>query len=254
MKKNEIATKASTEMSVDLEAEFLNDSGAGMEEVDSTTTAIPFLSVLQGLSSAVSDGVEGARPGVILNSVTREVYKEIMIIPCAFQRRYLRWVPRSDGGGFKGMLMPSIVESGVVDGVKTHVYTDDKGKKTLMVGSDELHDTRQHFVLSQSHNGIWTPAIISLSNTSIKTSKNFIAQIQNIGINTVNGVIKPPSFSHIFKMSCKKEENKKGAWFMPEFALVGKVEDMSVYRQAKAFHAAINTGVDVNYEQPSNLF
>ena len=74
-------------------ADFAADAGLGMEGADKSSFAIPFLSILQGLSPQL-ETVDGAKPGLFINSITNEVFKEVLVIPCAFQRRFLRWAPR----------------------------------------------------------------------------------------------------------------------------------------------------------------
>ena len=66
---------------------FANDAGRGMEEADKDSYAIPFLAILQGLSPQI-ESVEGARPGMICNTITNELFKECLVIPCYYQRRF----------------------------------------------------------------------------------------------------------------------------------------------------------------------
>ena len=96
--------------------DFSNDAGMGMENVDSDTFAIPFISVLQGLSPQI-ETVDGAKPGMLINTITNELFKEAVVIPCAFQRKFLRFVPRDEGGGFKGDFSPIDVETGAIEGI-----------------------------------------------------------------------------------------------------------------------------------------
>ena len=48
--------------------DFYADSGLGLENVDAQSVAIPFITVLQGLSPQI-ETVEGAKPGLIINTV-----------------------------------------------------------------------------------------------------------------------------------------------------------------------------------------
>lgn len=61
---------------------------------------IPRLTVLQGLSPEVQDGL--GKPGsLFVTSINRELGKEVEIIPLMRNRSRIRWSPRSEGKGIK---------------------------------------------------------------------------------------------------------------------------------------------------------
>ncbi len=224
---------------------FANDAGRGMEEADKDSYAIPFLAILQGLSPQI-ESVEGARPGMICNTITNELFKEVLVIPCYYQRRFLRWASRENGGGLKGEYSAFEIESGKVQGVAR----DAMGR--LLIDGDELKDTRSHFVLFQSANGTWSPALLSLSSTQIKKSKRWMSLIQGLEIALPDGSkVNPPSFSHIYRLTTAKEENSKGSWYGVNFALHGVVQDAQLYAKARALHASVAAG-DVQVQKPEN--
>jgi len=226
-----------------LMADMMADAGAGLEGTDRSSYAIPFLTILQGLSPQL-ETVDAAKPGKFINTITNEVFTEVLVVPCAYQRRYLRWAPRSEGGGFKGEFNPVDVETGKVDGVTTN------SEGRLVIGSDELKDTRNHFVLAQTAEGVWQPALLSLSSTQIKKSKRWMSRIQGIELKAPNGkTFVPPSFSHVYKLTTVKEKNNKGEWYGLEVELVSPVSDPELYAKAKAFHAQVVAG-DIEVQQP----
>lgn len=217
-------------------ADFAADAGLGMEGADKSSFAIPFLSILQGLSPQL-ETVDGAKPGLFINSITNEVFKEVLVIPCAFQRRFLRWAPRSEGGGYKGEYNPVDIETGKIAGVQTNA----EGR--LMLENDELKDTRNHFVLMQTESGAWTGALLSLSSTQIKKSKRWMSLILGIEMRNAQGKpFNPPSFSHVYKLSAVKEENSKGSWWGLQVEKVEPVGDAELYAKAKAFHNSVSAG------------
>lgn len=226
-------------------ADFAADAGLGMEGADKSSFAIPFIAILQGLSPQL-ETVDGAKPGLFINTITNECFKEVLVVPCAFQRRFLRWAPRSEGGGYKGEYNPVDVETGKIAGVTTNA----EGR--LMLENDELKDTRNHFVLMQTESGAWQPALLSLSSTQIKKSKRWMSRIQGIELRTAQGKpFNPPSFSHVYKLSAVKEENSKGSWWGIEIDLVEPVSDAELYQKAKQFHNSVAAGdVEVAPPQP----
>lgn len=217
-------------------ADFASDAGLGVEGADKSSFAIPFLAILQGLSPQL-ETVDGAKPGLFINSITNEIFKEVLVIPCAFQRRFLRWAPRAEGGGYKGEYNPVDVETGKVADVSTNA----EGR--LVIGNDELKDTRNHFVLMQQKSGGWTGALLSLSSTQIKKSKRWMSLILGIEMRTAQGrAFNPPSFSHVYKLAAVKEENSKGSWWGLKVERVEAVGDAELYAKAKTFHQSVSAG------------
>ena len=227
-----------------LQMNLAEDAGAGMEGADKSSFAIPFISVLQGLSPQL-ETVEGARPGLFTNTITEELYKEVRVIPCAFQRRYLRWAPREVGGGFKGEYLPQDIDTG-----RIQTELNERGQPTI--DDDLLKDTRSHFVLVESANGTWQPALISMSSTQIKKSKRWMSLINGIEMTTPQGKrFTPPSFGFIYRVRAVKEENSQGAWWGMEVSLDCPVDDPELYARAKEFHASVTAG-DVEVLRPES--
>lgn len=241
--KKDISTVQETNTALTIMADdFAADAGMGMEGVDRDSFAIPFIALLQGLSPQL-ETVEGARPGLFINTITDELFKEVLVVPCSYQRRYLRWAPRKDGGGYKGEYNPIDVETGKID-----VEKDADGR--LRLEGDELKDTRNHFVLMQSESGAWQPALLSLSSTQIKKSKRWMSRIQGVELRTAEGrPFNPPSFSHIYRLKSVKEENSKGSWWGLDIDLVEAVQDSELYQKARAFSKQVAAG-EVKAQEP----
>lgn len=238
--------------------DFSQDAGLGLEGADKNSFAIPFLSILQTNSPQCEDpkdgGIEGARPGMFINTVTNELYQTVKVIPCAYARRFLRWKPRSQGGGYAGEYSPVDVETLELEGLSliNGVYlmdVQDPDKAFDKDGAplfDRLNDTRNHFVLFQKASGGWSPALLSLASTQIKKSRRWMSMIQELEIEqTTNGKVvrfNPPSFSHIYELGTTKEENAKGKWYGLTVKIEGPVTDAEVYMKAKDFHGQVKSG------------
>lgn len=231
--------------------DFSADAGMGMEGADKSSFAIPFITMLQGLSPQI-ESVDGAKPGKMINTITNELFDEIFVIPCAYQRRFLRWAPRSSGGGYKGEYNPVDVETGKLVGMTnvngmflmdvpngvTQLF-DPKGAPLY----DHLADTRNHFVLVRNSSGSWQAALISLSSTQIKKSKRWMSLIQGVELRDGAGrAFNPPSFSHIYRIKPVKEGNSKGEWWGYDITLAEPVTDGEVYNKAKEFNKQVAAG------------
>ncbi len=264
MSKSNVAVKDSTAVGQVLD--FSQDAGGGMEGVDKASFAIPFITLLQGLSpqcEPVKDGgVEGAQAGKFINTITNELYEEVFVIPCAYNRRFLRWAPRNTGGGYKGEYSPIDVETGKLQGLSivdgTYMMDVPAGAPTRDAQGaplfDYLADTRNHFCLVKTSTGRWIQALISLGSSQIKKSKRWMSRIQGIEMVDANGKpFTPPSFSHIYKIASEKEENAKGKWYGIVVDVVGPVDSADTYAAAKKFNQSVNTGaVEVSQPQQAN--
>lgn len=202
-----VATTKGSAVSTNVKAPM----GLGFEEADADSFAIPFLSILQKLSPQCDKDdpkyIKGAEPGMFINTVTNELFEEVEIIPCSYQRRFNRWAPRDGGGGFKGMYLPSAIAG--LEGAGT-IAASEEGRWffTMPDGginekkSDQLTDTRLHFCLMVTDEGLM-PVLITLSRTQLKKSKNWMSLMKNRGGNM---------FSTVYSGKTVDEENDKGKW------------------------------------------
>lgn len=83
---------------------FPEDANAGWDE-EAETQQVPYLALLQALSKPIAgaeeDLVDGAKPGMLMNSATGQLYgKEIVVLPAMEQVLEVEWTPRDSGGGF----------------------------------------------------------------------------------------------------------------------------------------------------------
>lgn len=242
-KKNEVAAVEQQNTALAMPADFSQFAGMGMEEADKSSFAIPFVTMLQGLSPQL-ETVDGARPGLFINTITNELFKAVRVVPCAFQRRFIRWAPRETGGGYKGDFSPIDVETGKLAGA----HQNEEGQ--WEIEGDRLSDTRNHYVLFEDANGAWRPALISLSSTQIKKSKRWMSLIQGIQLrNPAGRLYTPPSFSHIYKLGAVKEKNAKGEWWGLDVTLDGPITDGEVFNMAMAFHKSVAAG-EVQVQEP----
>lgn len=232
--------------------DFAADAGKGMEGADKDSFQVPFLAMLQGLSPAVVDSlVEGAKPGLMMNTVSGKLYSAARVIPVAFKRSYLRWTPRDEGGGFKGEITVAEFEQLVRAGTVKEEETDKGGRVWKDAEGIEYRDTRVHFCLILDDEGIARPIIVSLGRTQIKRSKRWMTLINDIIVKLPDGrAITPPSFSHIYTLKSEKESNDEGTWFSFNATLEGPVSNPEHYQLAKKFHEQFVAGkVKVNHEQ-----
>lgn len=205
----EVASKANTELAV---FDYGSDAGAGFENQTSSDYSIPFLTVLQAMSPQVADpadgGIDGARPGMILNTVTGEFFAGkdgLEFIPALTQHVFVEWVPREQGGGFVAI---HDINSDVVKQGKAN--SKEFGKIRLANGND-LIETFYVYGVTSFDGEPQGMAVIAFTSTKIKVYKAFSTKINMFTLKAPNGSKqKPPLYAHALKLTTAKEKNNKG--------------------------------------------
>lgn len=208
-------------------------AGAGLEHARATDYALPFLYLLQSNSPQVDEEgeryVEGAKPGKFLNTVTNELFDSLTVIPAEFIPCCNEWVPRDDGGGF------------VASHPNRQVAEQKQGEGTQLV------DTANHYVLSQKEDGSWEEAILSLTSTKLKASRNWLSRIAGRTIDTPQGKKVAPSFAGVYLIESIRQENDKGKFhniqITPVEGAEGWVTDPDLFQKALSFRASVNQGM-----------
>jgi hypothetical protein len=188
-------------------------NGMGFEGTSQDDYAMPFLNLLQTGSPEVGaegpdKAVEGARPGMFVNSVTKELYDGqagLIFVPCATQQVFVEWKPRSAGGGIVGR----------------HEHTSDlvvaakrASKEFGKYQTDEGHDLVQTFYMIgftlRSADDLEPTEImvIPFSSTKIKPYQAYMGKLRSY-----QKIPQPPLFSHRLRLTSFADRNNKGNFF-----------------------------------------
>tara|TARA_R100000541_G_scaffold2842_3_gene9353 strand:- start:3526 stop:4302 length:777 start_codon:yes stop_codon:yes gene_type:complete len=220
-------------------AMFEQDAGQGNQNISSDDLALPFLKLLSGLDS-VLDTHATARKGDIYNTVSGEAIsgKEgISVIPCAYQRVFIQWLPRGSGSGAPiKIYTPNDVRP------KTERNSDDNKEYVVGGDGDYIEETHQHYVLVVKEDGSTETALIAMKSTQLKKSRKWNSMIQSVTMQGKNGPFTPPRFSHVYKIKSIAEENSKGSWHGWEMSRESVVQEASIYAQAKSFSESVLSG------------
>lgn len=233
--------------------DLLGDAHLGFENADKESYSIPFLTILQTNSPQCDedDGayVKGAKAGSFFNTATQEVYSGkdgVLIIPCYYNRSFVEWVPRDEGGGFRGQHSPESIEL-------TKLERDDSGKFVLTNGN-HLADTRYHFCMLLTDEGP-RPVVISMTSTQIKASKNWMTAMRDRRARhpETNALVPVPMMANIWHMISVTQSNDKGNWkgFKIEFDHMIEIPgEQDLFLMAKEFHHQVATG-QAKAEEPA---
>lgn len=242
-KKTDVAKKDSTEMAM---YEGMDQSdGGGFENADGDSFSVPFIKVLQKLSPQVDedhdDFMEGAKAGMLFNTVTGELFPDgVRVIPCHYVRTFLEWVPRNNGGGLENVFE---ADAGVK--LLASCKRDEETNRDILPNGNELQDTRVHYILVETESGEFTPAIISLSRTQTKSSKDWMSKMKQWKLPNGNGAA---MFAQVWNLGTKKRVKDENTWSVLTATSVGLIFDVfedsyqPILAEAKEFRNLIASG------------
>ena len=226
---------------------FEADANVGSQNMEQEDLALPFIKVLGQLSPEVNKRdagkyVQGAEPGMILNSVTKELFdgaKGIEVLPCSYERKYLQWKPRELGGG--------LVSIHAVDDPIVKTTKRDQMNRDVLPNGNYLENTANHFVVVLGT--VPSTALVSMTRTQLKVSRSWNSMMMSIKMQGEKGLFTPPTFSHVYKLKSVQMTNDKGSWFGWDITKTGPVTDQTSYGVAKDFAARISKGeIKVKHE------
>ena len=213
------------------------DAQQGAQNISQEDLALPFLKILGQLSPEVNkrDGkyVEGAEPGLIINTVTNELYKDVDVIPCHYKRQYIEWQDRGTSTG-----APVAIHEADSDIISQ--TTRGKDYKDRLANGNYLENTASHFVLVRGANP--HTALISMKSTQLKVSRKWNSMMMGLKMQGKNGLFTPPTYSHIYNLKTVQMSNDKGTWFGWDVSKVGPVEQKDLYDMAKNFATSVGKG------------
>ena len=219
---------------------FEADANQGSQNITQDDLALPFLKVLGQLSPEVNerDGkhVEGAKPGMILNTVTKEIYdgtEGINVLPAHYERKLVEWQDRGDSKG-----APIAIHNAESDIMSQ--TTRDKSYKDRLPNGNYIENTANHFVIVLGKSP--STALISMKATQLKISRAWNSVMMGLKLQGKNGMFTPPTYSHIYKLKTVQMSNDKGTWFGWDVKMVGPIEDKAVYDIAKSFAEKVGKG------------
>jgi len=219
---------------------FEADANKGFQQMSQEDLALPFLKVLGQLSPEVNGRhakhIQEAAPGMILNTVTNELYdgtKGIQVIPCYYKREYVEWKERGESLGAPVAIHST--DSDVVASAKRDTMNKDR-----LPNGNYLENTASHFVLITGTST--STALITMKSTQLKTSKKWNTMMLGIKLKGKDGLFTPPTYSHVYILKTVQQSNDKGTWFGWDVNKLGPVQDKAVYDQAKSFSQNISKG------------
>jgi hypothetical protein len=186
--------------------------GHGREEAQANDYAIPMLRILQKMSPEVDSDdaayVKGAKPGQIIHTISKKTFDFINIIPVHYRKTYIEWVIRENGGGFRGEYEPAMA----MEMMKTTTL-DDK-RRNILPNGNQLAEHANYYVLAESDEDYWEPALISMTSSQLKTSRTWLSQLKDMSIEIGGEVYRNLDLNaYMWTLATQKLENDKGKWY-----------------------------------------
>lgn len=181
--------------------------GQGLDDLDRADKSVPFLKVLEKNSPEI-ETVAGARPGMIIDTATLEVYDSIRFVPACREHAFVEWVPIDNGGGLVASYAPT---SDIGKWAASQ-----RGKIKLRSGND-LVETFYLFGLLLGEEGEDPkPAVISFTSTRIKSYKTIVNRSDSIMLPRANGQgkFKAPWFCHVWRIGTEKKQDGNQSWYV----------------------------------------
>ena len=217
---------------------FREDAEKGFENVRQESLALPILKLLQNSSGEAQkrnqNYVEGAEPGMLLNTVTKRLYNGetgINVIPCYYKLEYQEWADFGTGSGRPEQIYAD--DSDIIS------KTTKEGGKDRLSNGNYILTVHQNYVLIVGDDAVET-ALISMSSSQGKISRKWQSLQMSQTVTDANGTFTPASFSHIYNLSSVLNTGKGNQWYGYAVKTVGPVTDPNLYQRAKDFHLSLS--------------
>lgn len=209
--KTDVAVKTETPVSaaqagLPAHLQQLDPALAGLgNSTDSQDVTLPFLTILQKGSPQVNkqepEYIRGAEVGMVLNTATGQLYsgeEGFLFIPVGFQKNYVEWIKRTDGGGY----------------IDTHPFDLElirkmgafKGERGIeLPNGHQLVETSYTFGLLPG----LEPAVIGAASSALKPMRDWMSLRNRWRVGTTVA----PAFSRSYMMQTIYQKNEKGDWY-----------------------------------------
>lgn len=204
------------------------DGETGFENQTRDDRSTPYLTLLQTNSPQCDEdeegNVEGAAPGMFLNSATEELYdgrgEGVLVVPAYTEHIYIEYRPRDAGGGFVGT---HEVSSEVVRKARSTAEAFNR----LKVGENDLTEAFYLYCVLCDGEEPVGGIVVPFTSTKIKAYKKWNTRVSTLLLPKPNGRRgTPPIYAHLVRVTSLKQENQHGKFFVFELAPAnGKLTD-----------------------------
>lgn len=190
--------------------DYGDDFGGGFKGQTSDDQMIPFIEVLQGLSPKCLEEDSDARPGMLRDTATDEIYSGktgILFVPACTQHVVCEWRPRDAGGGLVGRHEPH----GQAHRAAEALSRNANGKVVNAEGNEMQETFYVYGIVCDDEATPIGAAVIGCASTKIKPYRGWMTRLNKFMVQTPNGgKAKPPLFAHLTRVTTIGEKRAKG--------------------------------------------
>lgn len=205
-------------------------AGRGNENVGQEDLTMPRLEIVQSQSKCLQEGapeyIAGAKPGDLINSVSRVNYgKEAFVVNCHYSKMWLVWKDFDKGGGFFGAFSNPAEASARLKEVAAG------GEKAEDL---EVLDTPQHMLLLVDHRrGVVDELVVALPRTKAGISRDWNTMIRLTG---------QDRFARVYRVTTALETNKKNQSYWNFVVAQSGMPNKVLYERAERIYNDITAG------------
>ena len=183
-------------------------AGQGLDDLDSSDRSIPFIKVLEKNSPEI-ETVDGAKPGMFINTATMKLYDSIRFVPATRDHMFVEWVPIDNGGGL-------VASYGLQEPISQWAKAQ-RGKIKLKNGNDLVETFYLYGILlpEEGEDDDPQPVVISFTSTRIKAYKSIVNRSDSIMLRGASGrKFKAPWFCHVWRLTTEKKVDGNQSWYI----------------------------------------
>ena len=225
---------------------FEDNAGAGIGEITADDLATPRIVLIQPGSPQIKKSSEkylsDASVGDLLFTSTNTVIdgqEGVRFLPVHFDRNYVEWRLREDGGGFVAVHDKNtpLMAQTMRDEQYRDILTKSDGTRT------ELQNTANHYGYAEI-NGELERCVMNLSRSQLKVSRAWMGLINGTRMNGAKGEFTPPSYSHWYVVRAVEVDGNKGNYYNFAVSQEGPLTDKEaqLFSDAQEFSAFCQEG------------
>lgn len=211
-------------------------------ELDTGDIALPYIYVLQSNSPQANPGlpeyVEGAVASMFLNNVSAKAYEArengVTFVPCFYERRYVEWVHRDNGGGW-------VADHDINSNIMANTRPDDKGKPRLPNGNVVVETAYHYGLMLDEDTSTWFQCVIPMKSTALKKNRSWNNDISE---NKIPGHdVKAPRFMFPYNLRTVLETKGDNSWWNFKITRHEEAVNADLYDACKKYAQLIKSGL-----------
>jgi hypothetical protein len=235
----------------DEDFELMKTAGSSATDFKKEDLLIPFMVIVQATSAFVvrndPEFIDAARPGDIIDTLTRDPAQRVAFVPCKYEVTYTEWKPNRG----------ALVKSWGTDASRYDSCGDDFGTRKTPEGND-IVPSATYYGLKIFPDGATMPVTVNMSGTQYKKSRRLNTLINMLEVKLPDGSkINPPMYSRVYAMDTVPESNDQGTWhgwrIEPGSMILRVPGGRAVFDKAKVLRDQIEDGTARAQPVPASM-